>query len=98
MRIEILNPATLESELQGSHWIARLRLTPIVLGNSSLRNLDLLRAAGVLVADRGHFTGLRVRRNLLSVEIYDDGTVVRHETTRSGTRTVTYHRDRALGG
>ena len=98
MRIEILDATTLESELQGSHWIAKLRSTPIVRGNSSLRNLDLLRAAGVLVADRGHFTGLRVRRNLLSVEIHDDGTVVRFEKTRSGTRTVTFHRDRALGG
>lgn len=98
MMIEILDPATLESELQGSHWIARLRPTPISRGNSSLRNLDLLRAAGVLVADRHHFTGLRVRRNLLSVEIHDDGTVIRHETSRSGTRKVTYRRDRALGG
>ena len=98
MRIEIFEATTLQSELQGSHWIARLRPTPIVRGNSSLHNVDLLRAAGVLVVDRGHFTGLRVRRNLISVEVHDDGTVVRHETTRSGTRMVTYHRDRALGG
>jgi hypothetical protein len=98
MRIEILDAASLQSDLQGSHWIARLRSTPIVRGNSSLRNLDLLRAAGVLVTDRRHFTGLRVRRNLLSVEVHEDGTVVRFEKTRSGTRMVTYHRDRALGG
>jgi hypothetical protein len=98
MRIEILDAASLQSDLQGSHWIARLRSTPIVRGNSSLRNLDLLRAAGVLVTDRRHFTGLRVRRNLLSVEVHEDGTVVRHETIRSGTRMVTYRRDRAFGG
>jgi hypothetical protein len=98
MTIVILNPATIQSELQGLHWIARMRPTPIIRGDSTLRNLDLLRAAGVIVADRHHFTGLRVRRNLLSVEIHDDGTVIRHETSRSGTRTVTYRRDRALGG
>ena len=97
MTVETLDRDTIEVALQNAHWIPRLRSGHIVRGGSVLRYLDLLRACGAVVVDRRHFTGLRVRKDLVAVDIYSDGMTVMHKLTRKGTRKVTFHQNRASG-
>jgi hypothetical protein len=98
MTVETIDREDIEVALQSAHWIPRLRSNPIVRGGSVLRYLDLLRACGAVVVDRGHFTGLRVRKDLVAVDIHSDGTVVRHQSTNRGKSQVTFHQNRASGG
>ena len=98
MTVETFNRDAIKVALQNAHWIPRLRSSHVVRGGSVLRYLDLLRACGAVVVDRRHFTGLRVRKDLVAVDIHSDGTVVRHQSTNRGKSQVTFHQNRASGG
>jgi hypothetical protein len=97
MTVETFDRDAIKVALQNAHWIPRLRSSHIVRGGSVLRYLDLLRACGAVVVDRRHFTGLRVRKDLVAVDIHSDGTTVMHQLTRRGTRKITFHENRASG-
>lgn len=87
----------LESALHGSHWISRLRGGASAPNSTVFQHLDRLRFAGALVGDRMHFTGLRVRRNLVAVELHADGSTVRLEEFKGRERRVKVRSQRALG-
>ena len=87
----------LEIALHGSHWIPRLRSSSRGSTSQVTTFLPRLKLAGVLVRDRRHFTGLRVRSNLVAVELHHDGVTVRHERIGTTSRRVTIHPNRASG-
>lgn len=87
----------LEVALHDSHWIPRLRSGSRGSTSQVTTFLPRLKLAGVLVRDHRHFTGLRVRSNLVAVDLHDDGLTVRHERTGTTSRKVTIHPNRASG-